>query len=279
MVTGSISSNATEGGGQMRPRINTTKRTLNSGGTVFGVFVGIPSPRVVELCGIAGFDYVVIDAEHGPIDLGVCEDMVRAAEAVGMTPVVRVPSHDPKVILRYLDVGAQGIMAPQVNSLRDARAIIDATKYAPIGNRGLGPGRSAMYGLGEPLREYAPNENSEMLVIVQLENIAAADELDALVKIPEIDAFEIGTADLSASMGYPGQSDRDDVQEVVRRFEAAVLGANRVIGDTANDAQAARDLWDRGYRMLDCGFESYSVGVLKGLVASVRDAVNVHAAV
>jgi 4-hydroxy-2-oxoheptanedioate aldolase len=261
----------------MRPRTNTTKRKLDAGETVFGIFVGIPSPRVVELCGIAGFDYVVIDAEHGPIDLGVCEEMVRAAEAVKMTPVVRVPSHDPKVILRFLEVGAQGVMAPQVNSVRDAQAIIDATKYAPIGKRGLGPGRSAMYGLGEPLREYAPNENAEMLVIVQLENIAAAEELDQMVQIPEIDAFEIGTADLSASMGYPGQSNRPDVQEVVARFEAAVLGANRVIGDTANDADAARDLWDRGYRMLDCGFESYSVGLLKGLVTSVRDAVKAPA--
>jgi 4-hydroxy-2-oxoheptanedioate aldolase len=259
----------------MRPRTNKTKRKLTAGETVFGIFVAIPSPRVVELCGIAGFDYVVIDAEHGPIDLGVCEEMVRAAEAVDMTPVVRVPSHDPKVILRYLEVGAQGVMAPQVNSVRDAEAILDAVKYAPVGKRGLGPGRAAMYGLGEPLREYAPNENAETLVIVQLENIAAMDELDALVQVPEIDAFEIGTADLSASMGYPGQSSRPDVQEVVEKFVTAVLGAGRVIGDTANDAESARDLWNKGYRMLDCGFESYSVGLLKGLVTSVRDAVAV----
>lgn len=257
----------------MRPRINTTKRKLDAGETVFGIFVAIPSPRVVELCGIAGFDYVVIDAEHGPIDLGVCENMVRAAEAVGMTPIVRVPGHDSKVILRYLDVGAQGVMAPQVNSVKDAQAIIDAVKYAPVGKRGLGPGRAAMYGLGEPLREYAPNENNELLIIVQLENIAALDELDALVKVPGIDAFEIGTADLSASMGFPGQSSRPDVQEVVQRFVNAVLGAGSVIGDTANDAASAADLRKRGYRMLDCGFESYSVGLLKSLVSEVRAAV------
>ena len=257
----------------MRPRVNTTKRKLDDGETVFGIFCAIPSPRVVELCGIAGFDYVVIDAEHGPIDVGMCENMVRAAEAVGMTPIVRIPGHDPKVILRYLDTGAQGVMAPQVNSVRDAQAILDATKYSPIGKRGLGPGRAAMYGLGEPLREYAPNENDNMLVIVQLENIAALDELDALVQVPGIDAFEIGTADLSASMGFPGQSSRPDVQQVVARFVSAVLGSGRVIGDTANDAESAADLRRQGYRMLDCGFESYSVGLLKGLVTSVREAV------
>jgi 4-hydroxy-2-oxoheptanedioate aldolase len=261
----------------MRPRVNSTKRKLAAGETVFGVFVSIPSARVVELCGIAGFDYVVIDAEHGPIDVAVCEEMVRACDVTGMTPVVRVPSHDPKVIGRYLDVGAMGVMAPQVNSLKDAQTIIDATHYAPIGRRGLGPGRAAMYGLGEPLREYAPNENDEMLVIVQLENIAALDELDELVRLPEIDAFEIGLADLSASMGFPGQSSRPDVQEVVGKFVAAVLGAGSVIGDTANDAESARELWDQGYRMLDCGFESYSVGLLRGLVGSVREAVTASA--
>jgi 4-hydroxy-2-oxoheptanedioate aldolase len=257
----------------MRPRINATKRKLAAGETVFGIFVGVPAPRIVELAGIAGFDYVVIDAEHGPIDVGVCENMIRAAEAIEITPIVRIPGHDHKVILRYLDVGAQGVMAPQVNSVADARAIIDATKYAPVGNRGLGPGRAAMYGLGEPLREYAPNENAEMLVIVQLENIAAADELDQLVQIPEIDAFEIGTADLSASMGWPGQASRPEVQEVVNTFESAVLGAGRVIGDTATDAEMARTLWNKGYRMLDCGFESFSTRQLKGLVSSVREAV------
>lgn len=258
----------------MRPRVNTTKRKLEAGETVFGIFCAIPSPRVVELCGFAGFDYVVIDAEHGPIDVGTCENMVRAAEAVGMTPIVRVPGHDPKVILRYLDVGAQGVMAPQVNSVRDARAIIDATKYSPVGKRGLGPGRAAMYGLNEPMREFAPNENNEMLIIVQLENIAALDELDALVAIPEIDAFEIGLADLSASMGHPGASDRPDVQEVVGRFVSAVLGAGKVIGDTANDAASAADLRNQGYRMLDCGFESYAVGELRSLVGTVREAVS-----
>ena len=89
-------------------RINATKRKLDAGGTVFGIFVTIPAPRVIELCGIAGFDYVVIDAEHGPIDVGTCEELVRACDVSGLTPIVRVPSHEPKVIGRYLDVGAQG---------------------------------------------------------------------------------------------------------------------------------------------------------------------------
>ena len=114
----------------MRPRVNQTKQKLLKGEVVYGVFVTIPAPRVVELCGIAGFDYVIIDAEHGPMDFGVCENLVRAAEAANITPLIRVPSHEPKTILRYLDIGALGIMAPQVNSASDARAIVSAVKSA-----------------------------------------------------------------------------------------------------------------------------------------------------
>ena len=172
----------------------------------------------------------------------MCESMVRAAEVGGITPIVRVPGHDPKVILRYLDVGAQGIMAPNVNSVREASAIVDAVKYSPQGKRGLGPGRSASNGLRQPLREYAPKENEETLIIAQLENISAMSELKELVRTPGIDAFEIGTADLSASMGFPGESTRPEVQNAVELFVAAVLEAGSVIGDTATDAADAAAL-------------------------------------
>lgn len=250
----------------MRVRENATKRKLISGGTVFGVFVTIPAPRVVELCGLAGFDYVLIDAEHGPIDVGRAEDLVRAAEASGITPLFRVPGHDPKVILRYLDVGAQGIMAPQVNTASEARAIVAAVKYAPEGSRGLGPGRAASYGLGRPMSEYAANENKETLIIAQLENVRALDELGEIVQTPGIDAFEIGSGDLSASMGMPGQAGHPEVQAVIARFVEAVLAAGRVIGDTVNDGPGAIDLYRQGYRMLDCGFDGLAHGAMSSLL-------------
>ena len=254
----------------MRPRVNRTKQKLLSGEVVYGVFVTIPAPRVVELCGIAGYDYVIIDAEHGPMDFGVCENMVRAAEAANITPLIRVPSHEPKTILRYLDIGALGIMAPQVNSAADARAVVSAVKYAPEGTRGFGPGRSARFSVGEPMSEYAANENEQTLIIAQLENVAALDELDEIVRTPGIDAFEIGTGDLSASMGMPGQSSRPEVQEVVSKFVKAVLDSGSVIGDTVTDGDSAIDLYDQGYRMLDTSFDSLARGALSDLrVAAV----------
>jgi len=257
----------------MRPRVNQTKQKLLKGEVVYGVFVTIPAPRVIELCGIAGFDYVIIDAEHGPMDFGVCENLVRAAEAADITPLIRVPSHEPKTILRYLDIGAVGIMAPQVNTASDALAVVSAVKYAPEGTRGFGPGRSAQFGVGEPMSEYAANENRQTLIIAQLENIAALDELDEIVHTPGIDAFEIGTGDLSASMGMPGESSRPEVQEVVRKFVRAVLDGGSVIGDTVTDGQNAVELYDQGYRMLDCSFDSLARGALSDLRGAAQGAL------
>lgn len=252
------------------PKPNLSKRKLSSGGTIYGPFVGIPSAGIVELCGIAGFDYVVIDCEHGPIDFGDAEDMVRAAELSGITPIVRVPGHDPKAILRYLDIGAQGVMAPNVSTVEQAVALVDAARYSPVGKRGLGPGRAAGYGLSTPLREFAPRQNDEILLIAQLENIAALAQLDDLVGVPGIDAFMLGTADLSASMGFPGERERAEVQEVKERFVSAVLAAGRVLGDTAENADVATTMHKRGYRMLDCGFTQIWAEAAGRLIESVR---------
>lgn len=252
------------------PVRNLTKRKMLAGGTAYGPFIGIPSPTLVELCAFAGFDYVVIDCEHSPIDFRECEDMIRAAELVGVTPIVRVPGHDPKKILRYLDIGAQGIMAPNVISAEQAIVIADASLYAPLGKRGLGPARSAGYGLSMPSSEYAPLQNQETLVIAQLENVAALDNLDDLVQVPGIDAFMLGTSDLSASMGFPGERMRPEVQEVKERFVTAVLAAGRILGDTAENAENAARMHARGYRMLDCGFTQIWATASRALVESVR---------
>jgi 4-hydroxy-2-oxoheptanedioate aldolase len=242
---------------------------LTNGEIVFGIFVAVPAPRIVELCGIAGFDFVVIDAEHGPIDLGVCENMVRAADVVGITPIVRVPDHQPKTILRFLDVGAQGVMIPQLNSVSDAKRVIEAVKYAPLGSRGLGPGRAAAYGQRGSLSDYAKYANSQTMIIGQLEHMDALTDLEELVRLPEIDAFEIGLADLSQSLGFPGETSHPEVQRVAAQFVAEVLAAGSVIGDTANTVDAAASLVEQGYRMLDCNFVNVAMHGLRDLKNNV----------
>ena len=122
---------------------------------MIGSIVYVPSARLAEIVSLMGFDFVVIDMEHGPIDIGVAEDMVRATELNGATPLVRITHNSPHLMLRALDIGAQGVHVPDVNTVEEARLAVASSKYGPGGHRGLAGVRAADYGLKQPLGEYA----------------------------------------------------------------------------------------------------------------------------
>lgn len=138
---------------------NTAKEKIKAGKPIIGSTIGFPAPQMVEIFGRIGFDFVFIDCEHGTITTESCEEMVRAAEVAGITPIVRVPDKSPQTILRYLDTGATSVQVPHVNSKADAQAIVEAVKYAPQGKRGVAGSRWADYGLGIPLKEYVAFAN------------------------------------------------------------------------------------------------------------------------
>jgi len=254
-------------------RHNLTKRKLRDGDCVFGVFIPVAAPRLVEWAGLADFDYVLIDAEHGPIEPAACEDLVRAAESVDVTPIVRVPENNEKLILRYLDVGVQGIMVPQVNTVEDAERAVGAVKYAPRGRRGLAGSRAASYGYRVSLSDYTRQANDETMVLVQIENINALPHLDDILGVNGIDVFELGQADLSQSMGFPGETGRPEVLAAVNTIVTRVLAAGKIIGDTTNDPKAAAECLKRGYRMLDCSLTGIAIRALAELGAAMKKAV------
>src|SRR6266542_5844773 len=152
----------------MRP--NQLKRKLAAGETVIGSMAYIPAARFVEVLGLIGFDFVVMDMEHGPIETTMAEDMVRAAEAAGTTPIIRVSHNAPHLILRALDVGAAGVHVPEVNHADEARRAAESCRYGPIGRRGLAGVRAADYGLRQPLSEYARSANAEVMCIAHVES-------------------------------------------------------------------------------------------------------------
>ena len=117
---------------------NVIKEKLRAGEAVVGTFCNLPSPAAAELLGVAGFDYIIIDAEHSPVDLDTCEHMVRACDASGMAAMVRVALNLPQNILRYLDTGVVGVQIPMVNSREEAEMVVAATKYPPLGTAGSG---------------------------------------------------------------------------------------------------------------------------------------------
>ena len=136
------------------------KERLRGGETVIGTFSGIPSPSLVEAIGYSGIDFVVIDAEHGPVEIQTAENIVRAAEITGMAPIIRVPDNESHLILRALDIGAHGVQVPHVSTREEAELAIESSKYHPQGKRGLSPfTRAGKYGLAAENHALRNNEN------------------------------------------------------------------------------------------------------------------------
>jgi 2-keto-3-deoxy-L-rhamnonate aldolase RhmA len=210
---------------------------LASGNVVRGVFVGIPSPALVEMCGHAGFDFVVIDNEHGPASLETTEHMIRAAKAANVAPIVRCLEPD---ILRVLDLGASGIQIPSVNTAEQARRIVSAARYAPVGNRGAAFSvRAAGFGFFGGAA-HAQASNAGIAVVVMIETPEAIRNLDAILAVPGIDAAFIGPNDLSFSMGHPANWNHPEVQAAIESTLKRIAATRVAPGIMAPPAEEYR---------------------------------------
>jgi 4-hydroxy-2-oxoheptanedioate aldolase len=220
-------------------RDNTAKRKLAAGRPVSVANPTYTSPGLAELLGRLGFDVVFLDCEHGPAGWDEVEDMVRAAELAGATPVIRVQSHDPSLITRALDRGAGGVQVPHVNTRAEAEAVVRAAKFAPLGHRGYAGGRSAF---GEKAAEYTARANAETMVIAMLEEVEALENLDAILMVEHIDVFFVAPGDLAQSMGFPGQMEHPRVQAAIDDTLARIRRAGRVPGVLATPRTVRRYL-------------------------------------
>lgn len=234
---------------------NKAKEKVLNGGTSYGVFCMFYAPTVVELIGHLGFDFALIDAEHSPMTLESCEHMVRAADSVGLSPYIRVAVNIRQNILRYLDIGAQGVLLPMINSRAEAEAVVEAVKYRPQGKRGLAGVRAADYGLTMPLNEYTVKANQETLVSIQIETLEAVNNLDELLTVDGVDVFFVGPNDLSCAMGYIGQINHPEVQAMIGSLAKRIQDAGKIAGTVAYNHDALIKAKERGFR-----FIAHSVG-------------------
>ena len=210
---------------------NRMKKKLQAGEPVFGVSVMFPSPQVVEMVGKLGFDWVLIDCEHGSTSPESAELMAMAAEATGITPIARPQMNSSEAILSVMDRGAMGVQVPHVNTAEDAKRAVRAVKFHPLGDRGLAAGtRPANYGFGPSMSEYVIEANRETLVCVQLEEEQAIKNIDEILEVEGVDVFFVGPSDLSQSMGYVGQQAHPEVQEVMERGVEIIRKAGRFAG-------------------------------------------------
>ena len=229
---------------------NRMKQKLLAGLPAFGVSVMFPSPHVVDMLGRLGFDWALIDCEHGSISVESVELMVLAAEAAGITPIARPSVNSFEAIGQLMDRGVMGVQVPHVNTAEDARRAVAAVKYHPLGDRGLAAGvRSAAYGFDRTMAEYAEEANRETLVCVQLEEGEAVKNVDEILTVDEVDVFFVGPSDLSQSLGFPGRPNTPEVRQAMERVFSTVRAAGRISGSAAN-AAATRQYLDQGVTYL-----------------------------
>jgi 4-hydroxy-2-oxoheptanedioate aldolase len=200
------------------------------------------------MAGHLGFDWVLIDCEHGTIGRETVELMAMAAQAGGATPIARPATNSPEAILAVLEAGAAGVQVPHVGTAQQARAAVEAVKYHPLGTRGLAAGtRPAAYGFRGAPGQYVEASNRETLVCVQIEDREGLANLREILAVPEIDVFFVGPSDLAQAMGRPGRTDAPEVRAAIDTAFATILGAGKTAGSTARP-EAVPDLLRRGIR-------------------------------
>lgn len=241
---------------------------LANGETLIGTMVTLPTPAVAEILADVGFDWLFIDGEHGPLETS---DILAILQAVGdrIVCVVRVPAAEEVPIKKVLDLGAAGIIAPQVNTADQAADVVRYARYAPAGARGVGLARA--HGYGMRFAEYLESANEQVAVIVQAEHAQAVENIESIVKVAGIDAVLLGPYDLSASLGKMGQIDDPAVTDAIDHVTETCRAAGMPLGYFGVTADAVRPYVDRGYTLIVVGVDTLLLGgAAKNLLSELR---------
>lgn len=228
---------------------NPLKQKLSDGKYTCGSWVSLCSPLGAEVMGMVGFDWLLIDMEHGSGDIQTLIHQLQGIAAAGATvPIVRVPWNDPVVIKRVLDAGAMGVMVPGVRTVAEAEQAIAATRFAPEGIRGVAANtRAARFGLDG---EFLATANDQIALFLQIENREAVDNIDPILDLPGIDVAFIGPNDLSSDMGHRGNAGHADVQAAIALVEQAANARHIPLGTVSRNWEGAAAMLDKGYRAM-----------------------------
>lgn len=233
------------------------KTRLASGEKLLGTMVTLPTPATAEILAHVGFDWLFIDGEHGPLETS---DVLAILQAVSdkVVCIVRVPEAGEVPIKKVLDLGAAGVIVPQVNTAEQAAEVVRHAKYAPIGTRGVGLARA--HGYGMKFNQYIESANDQTVVIVQAEHALAIENIDSIVKVPGVDAVLLGPYDLSASLGKMGQIDDPVVTSAIDRVTTACRDAGMPLGYFGVSAAAVQPYIERGCSLIVAGVDTLFLG-------------------
>jgi 2-keto-3-deoxy-L-rhamnonate aldolase RhmA len=241
---------------------------LRRGDILLGTMITLDSPSSAEVLAGIGFDWFFIDGEHGPLGT---RELLAILQAVShrVACIVRVPAADEVAIKKVLDLGAHGIIVPQVNTAEQAANVVRCSRYAPEGARGVGLARA--HGYGQRFKEYLDAANREIAVIVQAEHATAVDNIEAFASVAGVDAVLLGPYDLSASLGKMGQVDDPAVVAAIRRVTDACKAAHMPLGYFGVSAAAVKPYAAQGYTLLVAGVDTTLLGgAARGLLAELR---------
>ncbi|MCI0654130.1 MAG: aldolase/citrate lyase family protein [Methylococcaceae bacterium] len=247
------------------------RQKLLRGETLIGTMITLPSSEMVEIMVDAGFDWLFIDCEHASFDSQVAQSLLQAA-GERCPCVIRVPCGQDVWIKKMLDIGASGIIVPQVNSAEQARLAIQSCKYPPQGTRGVGLGRAHRY--GARFSEYLNNANSDVAVILQAEHIDAVRCIDEITSLPGLDAILIGPYDLSASLGKIGNVADPEVLEAIDKVRDSCLKKELRLGYFGVSPAAVKPYMDQGYTLITVGVDVlFAQSAAADALAALREGI------
>ena len=248
-------------------RPNVLKERLRKGENVLGCWSMLGSPQVAEILSLAGFDYLVLDQEHGLGDVTSLQAQLHAMSATPTVGVVRVPWNDHVYLKRVLDVGAEAVLIPSIDTADEARAAVAACRYPPRGRRGTASSsvRASSYGMAP---NYVATCADELLIACQIESATAVANIDAILAVEGIDLVFIGPFDLSATVGQMGNLKHPEVAALIERAEAAIRAAGRPMGTVPHPGMSYLDMFERGYQFVNAG--SDVARLRDGAVADVK---------
>jgi 4-hydroxy-2-oxoheptanedioate aldolase len=233
-------------------RRNVLKQKLLAGQKALGCWAALGSPVVSELLALTGFDYLLLDQEHGLGDMGSLVAQMQAMSATPCTAVVRVPWNDHVILKRVLDAGAEGVMIPAIDTAEQARAAVAACRYPVAGIRGAGASmaRASNYGIAA---DYAKTAGDELLVILQIESALAVGNIDEILAVEGIDMLFIGPGDLAASVGHMGNMKHPEVAALIGHAEKRILASGKPMGTVPHPGSTWQDMFGRGYAFVNAG--------------------------
>lgn len=228
---------------------NHLKQLIKTGRPAYGIWLECSNAAIAEIAGLVGYDFVIIDQEHGLGDVTDAIEMMRALSGTKTTAIIRIPSDDPNYIKRILDAGAQALLIPMVDSAEQAQAIVQSCFYPPQGIRGnAAPAvRASRYGL---ITDYIEHANDSLLIIPQIESITAVQNARDIAQVEGVDMVFIGPADLSGSIGFPTCTNSPEAEKLIQQTVDILKSVGKPVGTCPRDGKTVSDLYQQGFALI-----------------------------